>query len=157
MPSVLFVCTANQIRSPFAQEYFKLILSKRSIQGDWIVDSAGTWAFEDAPATPLAILVGHENEVSLEIHRSKGVTPQLLNSHDLILVMEHRHKEALCVEFPDICSRVYLLASMCGNLREIPDPVAGGIESYRMTAREIKDTIDEGLETIIKLTESPID
>lgn len=155
LPSILFICTANQIRSPFAQEYFKRIVNQFETAGEWTVDSAGTWAFEGAPATPLAQLIARENDISLADHRSKIVSKFLLKQFNLILVMEHRHKEALCAEFPELCNRVYLLAEMHGSPREIPDPIAGGLESYRMTAQEIKDAIDEGLGRIVELAETP--
>ncbi|MGB9521787.1 MAG: low molecular weight phosphatase family protein, partial [Anaerolineales bacterium] len=47
MPSVLFVCTANQCRSPLAQGLFQLALNGQ-LSG-WRIDSAGTWAVNGLP------------------------------------------------------------------------------------------------------------
>jgi len=44
MPSILFVCTANVIRSPFACAAFKKKLFDEGFDmKNWKVDSAGTW------------------------------------------------------------------------------------------------------------------
>ena len=48
MTSILFLCTANQIRSPFAAAYFKQLLQHTSYN-NWLVDSAGTWATPGLP------------------------------------------------------------------------------------------------------------
>ncbi len=155
MPSILFVCTANQIRSPIAAEYFKSLIEKQQIPGEWLVDSAGTWAFTGAPATPLAVQIGHENGISLENHKSKSISLQLLQKYDLILVMEHRHKEALDVEFPETRNKVQMLTFFTPNNHDIPDPVAGSEETYRIVASEIFQVIDRGLGKITQMFDIP--
>src|SRR5438105_3004745 len=105
MPSILFVCTANQIRSPIAAALFKDMLINSGQAEGWRVESAGTWAQDGLPASGAAQRVMRELNIDLSQHRSRCVTRDLLAGFDLILVMEHGHKEALCVEFPAVADR----------------------------------------------------
>ena len=50
--------------------------------------SAGTAAWEDQPATPEAIAVAAADGADLSAHRSRRVTPAMVRSADLVLVME---------------------------------------------------------------------
>jgi protein-tyrosine-phosphatase len=55
-PSVLFVCTANMIRSPIAAALFRSRLAnKRPDWQEWRIDSAGTWALDGEMASKNAL------------------------------------------------------------------------------------------------------
>nr|NIM45857.1 hypothetical protein [Nitrososphaeria archaeon] len=54
MPAVLFVCSANQCRSPIAEVLFREHLEQIGIGDEWRVESAGIWAMDGAPAMALA-------------------------------------------------------------------------------------------------------
>src|SRR5689334_6967723 len=99
MPSVLFVCTANQIRSPIAAALYQDILNNTGQAQTWRVESAGTWTSNGLPASRAAQRAMRELNIDLSQHRTRCVTRDLLAGFDLILVMEHSHKEALRVEF----------------------------------------------------------
>ena len=91
MPSILFVCTANQIRSPIAAALFKDILNKSGQAQAWRVESAGTWTSHGLPANRAAQRVMREMNIDLSQHRTRCITRDLLATFDLILVMEHGH------------------------------------------------------------------
>jgi protein-tyrosine phosphatase len=59
------------------------------------VESAGSAAWEGQPATDPAIEVARRAGVDLGDHRSRRVTPALVRSADLILVMERGHLAAV--------------------------------------------------------------
>ena len=51
---VLFVCTADQCRSPMAELLFQQALQHRGERPAWDVSSAGTFAPDGRPMHPLA-------------------------------------------------------------------------------------------------------
>ena len=124
MNSVLFVCTANRYRSPLAAACFKAELIKRGQDKSWTVSSAGTWAMDGYPAMPAAILEARQLGLNIQEHQSRGITADMLQQSDLVVVMEQGHKEALQVEFKAHRQKVVLLSEMAeGGSYDIPDPV----------------------------------
>jgi protein-tyrosine-phosphatase len=152
--SVLFVCTANQCRSPMAQELLKAQLKKKLgaiAFKTWRIESAGTWTQGGQPAVPgvQAVLASHG--LSLADHRSQAVSAELLAQFNLVLVMEQGHKEALRVEFPQFAKRVYLLSEIVYSNFEVRDPLGGKPADYEAAAEVIDEALRDGLERIIKL------
>ena len=148
MPSVLFVCTANVCRSPMAEALWR---SRLAEEAGWRVESAGTWALDGQLAARYAqqVLKGRGSDLSQ--HRSRVVDKELLESFNLILVMEQGHKEALRFEFPGVASRVYLLSEMVDESRDIHDPIGGSLLDFEDTAREIDRILEKGSEKIRRL------
>ena len=150
MHSILFVCTANQCRSPMAMALMRKRLEDEGMAPEWVVESAGTWAMEGITATDNAIEAMREQDLDLESHRSRGVTEEMLDYFDLVLVMVGNHKEALNVEFPQYADKVFLLSEMVGGDWDLEDPVGGPLEEYRETAKVIGEALEEGWEKIIE-------
>jgi len=153
MPSVLFVCTANIIRSPMAAALFADRVEQKLKNNPtglltWRIESAGTWAMDDMPVAEKALIVMHEMGLDLGQHRSRVVHRSLLKSFDLILTMEKNQKEALRAEFPELSSRIHLLSEMAGSFGDVPDPVGGSLLNFRDTAHELAQLIDEGFDPI---------
>jgi protein-tyrosine-phosphatase len=148
MPSILFVCTANQTRSPIAAALFNRMLAQTGEMQGWRVESAGTWVQDGLPATRAAQRVMRAMGIDLSAHRTRCVTSAMLSSFDLILVMEQGHKEALQVEFRDsaIARRVFLLSEMVGGTWDVADP-SGGTDApsrVRETAEIIQRVFEQG-------------
>ena len=110
MHTILFVCTANQFRSPIAAACFSSKLAGVKWGKGWVIQSAGTWASPGAPALPVAIAAARKIDVSLDGHEASLITPQLISTQDLILVMESEHKESLQNEFPIFAKHIFLLS-----------------------------------------------
>jgi protein-tyrosine-phosphatase len=145
MPAILFVCTANQFRSPLASAFFSQKMSSLNWKGDWLVQSAGTWATPGLPALPIANIAAHKFGASLAEHRTRRVTPLLISTQDLILVMETGQKEALQSEFAVFRKQVFLLTEVVFHKAEdIPDPVMDNTEGFIDVATRINDTIMQG-------------
>jgi protein-tyrosine-phosphatase len=151
MPNILIVCTANICRSPMAQAMLQHEFARRGMHG-WQVGSAGTWAMGGgSPAAEHGVTLMRARGLDTSTHRSREISADLLASADLVLTMEHGHKEALSAEFPTLAGRIYLLSEMSGFPRDIPDPYGEPIEQYRETMRELDDYIQRGFSRIVEL------
>ena len=150
MPSILFVCSANQCRSPMAKALLKSILIDAGVLSNWQVASAGTWAHEGVHATDLARQVMRERGLDIEEHRSQSVSGEMLAEFDLVLVMEERHREFLQRTFPLVAGRVHLFSEITGREVDIADPVTGTLDTYRTTVEELTEMIQEGYDLILQ-------
>lgn len=163
MNTVLFVCTANQCRSPVAEMLLKrrVELAKSEadsdkgqpncVSGPWIVRSAGTWAQTGHPANHRMIQAASEQGLDLSRHRSCTVEDvQPLSIFKLILTMEQGQKEALQMEFPQMADRIYCLTEMIDLNYDIADPIGKDIERFRETIQELEGILWHGFERIIE-------
>ena len=147
MNSILFVCTANRYRSPIAAACFKAELIKRGEDKNWNVSSAGTWAIDGYPPMPAAVLEARQLGLNIQDHQSRGITADLLQESDLVVVMEQGHKEALQMEFRAFREKVVLLSEVTeGSFYDIADPVTDprGVD----VASQICRLIQAGFEKI---------
>ncbi len=151
--SVLFICTANQCRSPMAMVLFKdLIAKSKENQEDWRIESAGVWAGSGYPATRDARVVMSEMGLDLLDHRSRPITESLLDGFNLILCMESEQVSFIKQSNPSVKSRVFLLSEMADQDQDIWDPVGHPQFAYKETANEILDLLSIGLSKIIQLS-----
>ena len=86
---LLFVCTANQCRSPLGEVIARGELAVRGV--DALIGSAGTHAVDGAPATDQTQMVAKEYRADLSGHLSRPVTRELVSAADLVLCMEPAH------------------------------------------------------------------
>ena len=90
-------------------------------------------------------------ELDIEDHRSQPVNGKMLNTFDLILTMEQRHKESLSIEFPEISNRIYVITEMVGSSYDIWDPVGASLAEFENTADELEGIITRGYTNIKRL------
>lgn len=103
------------------------------------VDSAGTAAWEDQPATGPSIEVAARNGVDLKGHRSRRLTPALVREADLVLVMERAHQAAVLTLGADP-RKVHLLSEYPPPGEPswpVSDPFGASIEAYEECWRRI--------------------
>ena len=135
---ILFVCTGNTCRSPLAEAIARRILAD-SGKTNVIVESAGTNAWQGAPPSDEALLIGVERNLDLSGHRSRRLTPEMVEASDLVLVMSPEHLTQ--VRQMDPTANAYLLAgygSDEGSSHAIADPFGGSLDDYRETADELE-------------------
>jgi len=158
MPAVLFVCTANICRSPMAVGIFNKILEEKNPEGDWRVESAGTWGLDGEPAAAGSLAVMKNNGIDISEHRARSVGKDLLQVFDLILTMESGQKESMRVEFPEVSDRIFLLSEMVNQKQDVDDPYGGIFSEYKQAADEIEEYLLGGYDTIVhRATHSNLD
>ena len=147
---ILLVCTGNIGRSPLAAALLQRALAQRGIDG-LDVASAGTGAWDGAPVSEGAYLVGLERGLDLSAHRARLLTRELVEEADLILTMARHHRAR--VDELGGETRVFVLGEYAGregDAAEVSDPFGGDLEVYRDTCVELEALIDTAVERIVK-------
>ena len=135
--NVLLVCTGNICRSPLAASLLERALRERGLEVT--VASAGTGAWDGAPASEGAYLVGLERGLDLSGHRARLLTRELVENAHLILTMARHHRAR--VDELGGEGRVFVLgeyAGRGGDDVEVSDPFGGNLDIYRDTCQELE-------------------
>ena len=133
---LLFVCTGNTCRSPMAEAIARELADERGL--DVTASSAGTSAWEGAPASDGALLVALEEGLDLSMHRAQVLSRELVTAAELILVMSPHHGERAIVLGGE--GRTHLLTDYAARTttgRPVQDPFGGELDLYRATLAEL--------------------
>lgn len=104
--SILFVCTANRIRSPFAAAVARRIVAEHELS--LTVSSAG---LDPGGLAAMDQMVGvaERFDIDLSGHESRQVTRELVDASDLVIAMTGAHVIDLAGAHPDAVNRVATL------------------------------------------------
>ncbi len=129
---VLFVCTGNVCRSPFAEYYARALWA----DNDVTISSAGTHALVGHTATSLMVEVGEARGLDLAPHRAQSL--ESVDPPDLVLCMELHHLEAASHTFPGLPEGAIRLLVDTG----IADPYGRPMDAYERSVGIITRGID---------------
>ena len=149
MKRILFVCTGNICRSPLAAALLQRALTERGVT-EIEVSSAGTGAWDGAPVSEGAYLVGLEQELDLSAHRARLLTRDLVERSDVILTMARHHRAR--VDELGGGGRVFVFgeyAGRSGESAEVSDPFGGDLDIYRETCVELAELVTAAVERIV--------
>jgi protein-tyrosine phosphatase len=154
---VLFVCSGNTCRSPMAEGILKSLLALS--RADRIaVASAGTGAMEGEPVSAGALDVAAADGISLEAHRARRLTRDMVMEADLILALDRPHLATILALDASARERAHLLrgfaeALPAGEGRGVVDPVGGGPQLYNRVYAEIHAALEAALARILALAD----
>lgn len=152
---ILFVCTGNTCRSALADAIARKIAVERGL-GDVEIVSAGTSAWDGAPASDGALLVGMERGLDLSQHRAQTLTRDLVREAALVLAMGPHHLER--IEALGGSGKSWLLTDFASRgevTRPVNDPIGGELDVYRTTADELEVEVRRVFDRITADRSSP--
>jgi protein-tyrosine-phosphatase len=117
---------------------------------DATVSSAGTSAWDGAPASDGALLVAMEHGLDLNAHRARVLSRDLVAGADLVLTMGPHHLERAQVLGGEKHS--HLLASYASKGADsspVADPFGGDLEAYRTTFNDLERAIAQVIDRVL--------
>ncbi len=136
---ILFVCTGNICRSPYAE-----FLTRKLVYGSgWESASAGTLARPGNPAFAHGVAVAADMGIDMSSHLATPLSPAVVAQADVIYGMEDEHVEAVIAIDPD--ANVELLSP--DGVR-IPDPYGQDQAAYEQAFKLIDDAVEQRLTSL---------
>lgn len=142
-PTLLFVSKGGTCRDPMAMAITKHLVKGRKPRITVISAGVIKGAFKSAsPGARLAIREGLGVDY-LKTHRTRSVDQDLVESADLILVMDPKLLDALTNSFPGVRSKTYTLHGFLGRRGEISNPYREGDHLSLAARRRYEKTFQE--------------
>ena len=133
----------------------RAIVSTRHL-GNVSVSSAGVAADSASGASEGSLLIAMEHGLDLSRHRSRQVTPALVDSADIILTMSPSH--LLAIEGLGGQGKSHMLSAYATHgesARPVSDPIGGDITIYRDTFDELHALISRAFDRLAADQKSP--
>ncbi|MDQ2818039.1 MAG: hypothetical protein M3T49_07530 [Candidatus Eremiobacteraeota bacterium] len=152
-PLLLFVCTANACRSPMAAA-----LADQAAKDAGValrVASAGTATAPGYPAAAGAREAMGEINLSLEDHRSRPVTRELISEAALVVTATQRQKQALSQFFGPAQARIVSFGELTGR-GDLADPIGGNAAAFRATRDLLRSEMPKVLAAVAAVADASL-
>jgi protein-tyrosine phosphatase len=141
--NVLIVCHGNICRSPYAACRLRELFTRAG--HTCTVESAG-FIGPDRPSPGNAIATAAGRGIDLKPHRSRLLNQQLIDSAQLIMVMEARQADALRMAFGHVNAPILILGDL--------DPLPVGTRTVRDPALQSRTVFAESYDRIDRCLEA---
>lgn len=149
IPRVLFVCTGNVCRSPMAEGYLRRMAEEAGAEIE--VGSAGLGAMDGMAPSRNSVVAMGEEEIDISRQLSRMLTPEMVESHTHLFGLGSGHVEAIQSYFPEAAEKTFVLREFVSNGLdlEVPDPIGGDLDEYRLTRNLIKEAMPSVLRFVL--------
>lgn len=114
------------------------------------VSSAGTSAWNGAPASDGALLVAMEHGLDLNGHRARVLSREIVAAADLVLAMGPHHLERVAALGGSAGAHLLTdFASRGADATPVGDPFGGDLDAYRTTFVELEAAIEMVFERLV--------
>ncbi|MDO5676858.1 MAG: hypothetical protein Q4G35_05045 [Propionibacteriaceae bacterium] len=113
-PLIMFVCTANICRSPWAELRGQQALPGFRVRSGGILRQTVGQPMDETMAATLP------PEVSADAHRAQLISRELATKAALILTMEQQHRLWLVDEYPSAIRKVFQIGQFVAAVRHAP-------------------------------------
>ena len=138
--NILFLCYGNINRSAAAE----CIYTQQSTPARYQVQSAGFHPKDKRPADPNMVKTAKQQQIDMQNCTSLTVDLQMLETADLIFVMEVDHLLKLFAIYPQVKNKTYLLGSLDKDITkplEISDPYGKTADEYQQCFMQIESCV----------------
>jgi protein-tyrosine phosphatase len=138
--TIAFVCFGNICRSPFAER-----LAAQRRDGSRRSISAGYFPDEGRRSPEPAVTVARRMGIDLSGHRSRVLSPAIVEEADAIFVFDEHNYRTVVREHRSAKGRVHFIGALAEeDSLFIPDPFGGTAEDYELVYRRIRTLVATG-------------
>lgn len=108
------------------------------------VGSAGLGAMDDMPPSRNSVIAMREEGIDISRQRSRMLTPEMVEACTHVFGMGTSHIESIRAYFPESQEKTFVLREFIaddGFDLNIPDPIGGDLDEYRLTRNLIKEAM----------------
>lgn len=115
------------------------------------VGSAGLGAMEDMKPSRNSVVAMDEEGIDISRQRSRMLTPEMVEDYTHIFGLGSGHVETIRAYFPEAQEKTFVLREFIadGLDLEVPDPIGGDLDEYRLTRNLIKEAMPSILRFVL--------
>jgi len=116
------------------------------------VGSAGIGAMEGMAPSRNSVTAMKEEGIDISRQRSRMLTPEMVEDYSHIFGLGTGHVDAIRSYFPEAQEKIFVLREFIADESldlEVPDPIGGDLDEYRITRNLIKEAMPSILRFVL--------